>query len=347
MKIGIITDTHYGFKKANKSFHDYFLKFYDDVFFPTLEERRIDTVIHMGDSFDNRKGVDYWALEWAKKNVYDRFRDLGITVYNIVGNHDSYFKNSNEINSIDILLKEYKNVIPVSSIQEFNIGGLNTLMIPWICSDNENESFERIQNTKAKVAFGHLELSGFAVFPGQNQEEGLGKEVFKKFDKVFSGHYHTRSDDGKIFYLGNPYQMFWSDLDDPRGFTIFDTKTYELEKIDNPHQIFHRIFYDETDDKIFDKIYLKDKIVKVIVRKKTDQLKFDKFIDKISKTNPIELRIAETIDINDEDFDYDETEIEDTLSILNKYVEEVEFDLNKDIVKNLIKEVYREALTLE
>jgi len=347
MKIGIITDTHYGFKKANKPFHDYFAKFYDNVFFPTLEERRIDTVIHMGDAFDNRKGVDYWALEWAKKNVYDRFRDLGITVYNIVGNHDTYFKNSNEVNSIDLLLQQYDNVIPISSIQEFNIGGLNTLMIPWICSDNQNKSFDKIQNTKAKVAFGHLELSGFAVFPGQNQEEGLGKEIFNKFDRVYSGHYHTRSDDGKIFYLGNPYQMFWSDVEDKRGFTIFDTETYELKRIDNPYDIFHRIFYDDTDDKILDKTYVKDKIVKIVVRKKTDQLQFDKFVDKILRSNPLELKIVETLDIDDEDFEYDENEIEDTLSILNKYVQEVDFDLDKEMVKNLIKEVYQEALTLD
>jgi DNA repair exonuclease SbcCD nuclease subunit len=347
MKIAIITDTHYNFKKANKAFHDYFAKFYNDVFFPILEEREINTVVHMGDAFDNRKGVDYWALEWAKKNVYDRFRDLGITVYNIVGNHDTYFKNSNEINSVDILLKEYENVIPISSIEEFNIGGLDTLMIPWICSDNENQTFEKIQKTKAKVAFGHLELNGFSVFPGQVQEKGLGKDIFNHFDRVFSGHYHTRSNDGKIFYLGNPYQMFWSDVDDKRGFTIFDTKTYELEQINNPNEIFYRIFYDENDDNTFNKTYLKDKIVKIVVRNKTDQLKFDKFIDKVLKSNPLEMKIAETLEIDDEEFNYDETDFEDTLSILNKYVQEVEFDLDKNMVKELIKEVYQEALVLE
>jgi DNA repair exonuclease SbcCD nuclease subunit len=347
MKLGIITDTHYSFKKANKAFHDYFAKFYDDVFFPTLESRKIDIVIHMGDAFDNRKGVDYWALEWAKRNVYDRFRELGITVYNIVGNHDTYFKNSNEINSVDILLKEYENVIPISKISEFNIDGFNALMIPWICNDNQEESFKKIKSTKAKVAFGHLELSGFEVFPGQKQEEGIGKEIFNKFDRVFTGHYHTRSDDGKIFYLGNPYQMFWSDVDDTRGFTIFDTETYEIERINNPHQIFYRIFYDDAEVQKNSITHLKDKIVKVVVRKKDDLLKFDKFIDKILKTNPLELKIVESIDINDEDFDYDENEIEDTLTILNKYVQEVEFDLDKNIIKNLIKEIYQEALTIE
>ena len=108
MKIGLITDSHYGFRKANKAFHEYFAKFYNEIFFPTLKKNKIKTVIHLGDAFDNRKGVDYWALDWAKENVYDRFQDLGITVYNIVGNHDAYYKNSNEINRIDFIKKDNK-----------------------------------------------------------------------------------------------------------------------------------------------------------------------------------------------------------------------------------------------
>ena len=71
MKIAIITDTHFGARKGSKVFHDFFQKFYDDIFFPTLEEKGITTCIHMGDAFDNRKNIDFWALNWAKKNVYD------------------------------------------------------------------------------------------------------------------------------------------------------------------------------------------------------------------------------------------------------------------------------------
>ena len=116
MKIALITDTHYNFKKANKNFHDYFAKFYKDIFFPYLEENNIKTVIHLGDAFDNRKGIDYWALDWAKRNVYDVFKKLNIKVYSIVGNHDTYYKNTNEVNSIDILLDEYENIVKISKI---------------------------------------------------------------------------------------------------------------------------------------------------------------------------------------------------------------------------------------
>jgi len=347
MKIGLITDTHYNFRKANKSFHEYFAKFYDDIFFPTLEKRKIKTVIHLGDAFDSRKGVDYWALDWAKENVYDRFQDLGITVYNIVGNHDAYYKNSNEINAIDTLLQQYFNVVRVSKPAEYIIEGMKTVLLPWICADNEKETFKLLEQTEAKVVFGHLELNGFSVYPGQYQQEGLDKKVFQKFERVFSGHYHTRSDDGKIFYLGNPYQMFWNDVDDIRGFNIFDTNEYELEKFDNPYSMFERIYYDETDYKNFDTSYLTNKMVKIVVRKKEDHLKFDKFVDSILKVNPLELKIVENIDVYDDDVDCSDITTEDTLGILDKYVQEADFDLNKDMVKKLLRDVYKEALEIE
>ena len=347
MKIGLITDSHYGFRKANKAFHEYFAKFYNEIFFPTLKKNKIKTVIHLGDAFDNRKGVDYWALDWAKENVYDRFQDLGITVYNIVGNHDAYYKNSNEINAIDTLLQQYYNVVRVSRPAEYTIEGMKTVLLPWICADNEKETFKLLEQTEAKVVFGHLELNGFSVYPGQYQQEGLDKKVFQKFDRVYSGHYHTRSDDGKIFYLGNPYQMFWNDVDDIRGFNIFDTNKYELEKFDNPYSMFERIYYDEADYKKFDTSYLTNKMVKIVVRKKEDHLKFDKFVDSILKVNPLELKIVENIDVFDDDVDCSDITTEDTLGILDKYVQEADFDLNKDMVKKLLRDVYKEALEIE
>ena len=267
MKIALITDTHFGARKANVAFHDYFKKFYDDIFFPTIKERNIKNVIHLGDSFDNRKNVDFWALDWAKEVVYDRLEQYNTNLYAIVGNHDVYFKNTNEINAMDSLLTSYKNIKHYSSATEVDIDGFKTLLMPWICQDNYKESMNTIKNSKSKVAFGHLELNGFSLFPGivqTNAFMGLNPSYFQHFDVVFSGHYHTRSNDGKIFYLGNPYQMYWNDVDDPRGFHIFDTETFKLEFIQNPHTMFEKIYYDDTDVKSFDAENLKDKILKII-----------------------------------------------------------------------------------
>ena len=247
MKVAIITDTHYGARKNSKLFHDYFEKFYRDVFFPNLKKYGIDTVIHMGDAFDSRKGIDFKALDWAKRVVFDPLRESGITMHLCVGNHDAYYKNSNDINSVELLLTEYDNVIPYSKATEVNIGGLDILFIPWICEDNEKETHQLIKKTTCPFAVGHLELNGFRVNRQIVMDHGRESELYSKFTKVFSGHYHTRSDDGRIFYLGNPYEMFWTDVCDRRGFTILDTETQEHFHIDNPYQLFHNIYYEDTD----------------------------------------------------------------------------------------------------
>ena len=236
MKIAIITDTHYGARKGSKHLHDYFEKFYDDVFFPALEEHGVDTVVHMGDAFDSRKSIDYQSLQWAKRVVFDRLKNY--KVHMIVGNHDTYYKNTNEVNSPGLLLSDYNNISVYYEPTEIKLDKLKVLFIPWINAENFENSILSIKGSTSKCAMGHLELQGFRVNRSIVMEDGLDSKLFEKFDRVFSGHYHTRSDDGKVFYLGNPYEMYWTDVNDTRGFHIFDTETLTLTPINNPINYF-------------------------------------------------------------------------------------------------------------
>ena len=341
MKIAIITDQHFGCRKNSKLFHDYFLKFYNDIFFPTLEKEGITTVIDMGDTFDSRKGIDFSVLSWAKNNYYDRLKDMGCTVHTIVGNHTAYYKNSNKVNAVDLLLREYDNVTIYSEATEIKLGDLNVIMIPWINSDNEKKTLSMIEKSKSPVCMGHLELKGFRIHRGYVMEIGTDVNVFDKFDKVYSGHYHTRSDNGKVYYLGNPYEMFWNDYNDTRGFHIFDTETLEHTPIDNPYTMFKSIDYDDTPYQTFDSRDFEDKIVKVIVRKKSSMKDFEKFIDKLYSSNIAELKVVENFQIKNEEFEAFESE--DTISILNRYIEEAEIELDKSVVQKMMQEVYQEA----
>jgi len=345
MKVAIITDQHFGARKNSKLFHDYFLKFYKDVFFPTLEEHGITTVVDMGDTFDSRKGIDFSALSWAKNNYYDRLNEMGVKVHTIVGNHTAYYKNTNQVNAVDLLLREYDNVTVYSEPTEVMLGKLSTLFIPWINQENEESTLKLIQKTTCKCAMGHLELQGFRVNNQIVMEHGLESKLFEKFSHVFSGHYHTRSDNGKIFYLGNPYELYWNDLNDTRGFTIFDTETLEHTPINNPYRMFYNIYYEDTNYQTFDAREYQNKIVRVIVRKKTDLKKFEKFIDKLYSSNVAELKVVENFQIQENE-EFEAFESEDTLSILNRYVEESEIGLDKFIIQKLISEVYKEACEL-
>ena len=327
-KVAIITDTHYGARKGSKLFHDYFEKFYNDIFFPNLDEHGIDTLIHMGDAFDSRKGIDFKALDWAKRVVFEPLKQRGITMHLMVGNHDAYYKNTNSINAVELLLQEYDNVITYSKAQEVEIGGLGVLFIPWINDENSEDTFKLIKNSNLQCAMGHLELSGFRAHRGCIMENGIDSQLFENYKGVFSGHYHTRSSDGKIFYLGNPYEMFWNDVNDTRGFHFFDTETLEHTPIDNPYQLFHNLYYEDTDHQMFDVTPYENKIVKVIVKKKSDSKKFEKYIDKLYSVGVADLKIVENFQLTEsEDFEVEESE--DTLSILDRYIGESETDLNK------------------
>ena len=341
MKVAIITDTHYGARKGSKHLHDYFEKFYDDVFFPTLEKEGITTVIHMGDAFDSRKSIDYQSLEWAKRVVFDRLKKYD--VHMIVGNHDCYYKNTNNVNSPGLLLQTYKNIKTYNKIEEVVIDNLKVLFIPWINAENYQDSVNAIKVSDSICAMGHLELNGFRAHRGHVMEEGMACDVFEKFDKVFSGHYHTRSDNGRIFYLGNPYEMFWNDVNDTRGFHIFDTDTLTHTPVNNPYKLFYNIYYEDTNHKLFNATEYENKIVKVIVRKKSKPKDFEKFIDKLYSVGVQDLKIIENFDLQENE-DFEIGEEENTLSILNRYIDESETQYDKSIIKNIFQDLYKQAL---
>jgi hypothetical protein len=299
----------------------------------------------MGDAFDSRKSIDYQSLEWAKRVVFEPLKNH--EVHMIVGNHDCYFKNTNHVNSPSLLLQNYSNIKTYSSPQTVKVGGIDIMMVPWICSENYDETLMQIKKSKAKIAMGHLELQGFSVNRNLVMEDhGTDPKIFDKFQKVFSGHYHTRSDNGKIFYLGNTYEMYWNDVNDTRGFHIFDTETLEHTPINNPYKLFYNIYYEDTPHQMFDATEYVNKIVKVIVRKKSKPKDFEKFIDKLYTVGIQELKIIENFDIQENE-EFEISEDENTLTILNRYIEESEFEFDKTIIKGIFQDLYQQACEVE
>ena len=343
MKIAIITDQHFGCRKNSKLFHDYFLQFYNDIFFPTLEKEGITTLVDMGDTFDNRTGINFNALAWAKDNYYDRLRDLGITVHTIVGNHTAYYKNTNDINAVDLLLREYDNVKVYAETEEVKLGDLKVLFVPWINNENEKHTFKKGNKTKCDIVMGHLELNGFKATAGHVMEHGMETTPFDRFKRVYSGHYHCRSVQDPVHYLGNPYEMFWGDVNDTeRGFHLFDTQTLEHTPINNPYRLYYIIYYEDTPYQTFDTRKYENKIVKIIVRQKSDVSQFEQFVEKLYASNVAELKVVENFSIQESE-DFEAFESEDTMSILNRYIEEAEINLDKSRVQKVLMDVYQEA----
>lgn len=349
MKVAIITDQHFGARNDSIAFLDFFEKFYQNTFFKTLDENDIKTVLILGDTFDRRKYVNFYALDRAKKMFFDELETRGIRVHMLAGNHDTYFKNTNDVNSPDLLLREYNNIDVIDSPETIVIDGTGICMMPWICPDNYQESLDHITNTKADICMGHFEIAGFAMHRGMESHDGLSKDIFKKFDMVFSGHYHHRSDDSHIYYLGNPYELTWQDYNDPRGFHLFDLETRRLEFFANPYTMFSRVEYNDKDTTPIDldALDLTGKFVKLIVVNKTDYYKFDKFIQKLYNKGCHEIKILEDLSEFEEGEVSEEINLEDTVSVLSNYVDSIETDVDKEKIKTYMRSLYTEAINVE
>jgi DNA repair exonuclease SbcCD nuclease subunit len=352
MKICILGDTHFGARGDSLDFHRYFEKFYDEVLFPYIKANDIEVIFQMGDLFDRRKYINFNSLHLCRQYFFDRCQILGVKVHTLLGNHDVAFKNTLEVNSTGLLLNEYENVEYYDDFQTVDFDGVSIDVMPWICDENEKEIFESIKKSKAQICFGHFEIAGFEMDKGNVCDHGLDKKALNKYDIVLSGHFHHKSSDGNITYVGTPYEMTWSDYNDPKGFHIFDTETRELEFVKNPYAMFNKVVYDDANTDFeywnnYDFSSLKDTYVKVVVLNKQNPFLFDHVIDKIYKMSVSDLSIVEdfsdTIILDDDIID----QAEDTITILNKYIDNLELDVSSDKLKTIMRELYIEALNTE
>lgn len=354
MKIVLLTDTHWGVRNDSAAFHDYFNRFLEHTFFPYLDEQNIKTVIHLGDLVDRRKYINFVTANRLKRDFLDRLRERDVDCHIIAGNHDVYYKNTNEINALEELVAgKYPNVHIYTAPETIDFGGGDILLLPWICEENHEESIDAIRTTKATILMGHLELNGFEMFRGSISDHGLDHRIFDSFDVVCSGHFHHKSDTGNIHYLGAFAEYTWSDYDDPRGFHVFDTESRELTFIRNPFRMFQKVWYDDAgktvDEVVFNAdIDVKDKIVKVIVKNKTNPYWFDLFIDKLEKSGVIDLQVVEDhlhLDIVDDEEIVDEAE--DTLTVCKKYISGMNLSVDQKKLDRVITSLYSEALQVE
>lgn len=353
MKICILGDSHFGCRGDSLDFHKYFEKFYEEVFFPYLKANGIEVIFQMGDLFDRRKFINFNTLHLCRKYFFDRCESLGIKVHTLLGNHDVAFKNTLEVNSTGLLLNEYGNVEYYDEFQTVEFDGVKIDIVPWICDGNEKEIFESIKDSKAQICFGHFEIAGFEMDRGNVCDHGLDKNILSKYDIVLSGHFHHKSKNGNIVYVGTPYEMTWSDYNDPKGFHIFDTNTRELEFIKNPYTMFNKVIYDDsvTDFeywKSYDYNEKQNTYVKLIVLNKQNPFLFDHVMDNFYKAGVSDLTIVE--DFTDMLIEVDQDIIdqaEDTIAILSKHIDNLVLDVEPEKLKTLMRELYVEALNTE
>lgn len=328
-------------------------KFFSEIFFPKLDEEGIKIVLDLGDTFDRRKYINYVTLKRSKKFFFDELQKRGIEYHAVVGNHSVYFTNTNEINSMDLLLQEYSNFhIYVNDPKELEFDGVKIMMVPWINKENRESCLTAMSNTSASFLMGHFEIQGFEMMKGAVCDHGMTKDRFTHFEAVYSGHFHHPSEYDNIKYLGAQYEMNWSDYNDRRGFHIFDTKKRDVEFVANPNRIFHKIEYDDADMTVEDIAHLdtdslKNTYIKVIVKNRTNPYIYDLFLTKLVDSGAADVKSVED-SLNLESAGVEEIldETQSTDALLHDYVDSLETTIQKNKIKRLIDNLYNEAISI-
>lgn len=237
-KIAVVGDCHFGIKSFNKSFFENQKSFFIEQFIPYCVEHKIFTVIQLGDFFDSRKIMDIELFKGLSE-LLQAFEDAGLTIISIIGNHDTYHKNTNEINA-HMFFEKYKKFISIQEITKININDKKCLFVPWVLPGSDLDEF-LIEATNSEYVFGHFEIKDFEVVKGvKDQSSVLSPSLIKKNTKakIISGHYHIQSEKGQILYTGVPYQLTWNEFDTNTGFFIYDEKfkrTFIENKISKKH----------------------------------------------------------------------------------------------------------------
>jgi len=351
MKIAIITDTHWGVRNDQIAFLDNSKKFLDNVFFPYLDDNGITTVIHLGDLVDRRKYLNIYTARRLREDFISPLHARGIKPYITIGNHDTYYKNTNSVNAIR---ETYLNDFHLyEEATEVEFDGVRILFMPWICEENRDHAMEMIRTTNAQICMGHLEIAGFEMYRGSPVSHGDDRSIFDRFDLVLSGHYHHRSSAGNIHYLGSHAEFTWSDYDDPKGFHVLDTQTREVAFVENPFKMFRKVWYNDKDksaEDLLERDWSKyaGSYVKLIVSNKDNPFTFDLFTTKLYEAGPLEVSIVED-HRNMDTIDEEEllNEAEDTLTILSKYIKTLETGVDNKDLDNLMRSLYHEALSME
>ncbi len=354
MKVPIITDTHFGVRNDHPAFLDSMKKFFENVFWVTVDDLRAlqgDTIIiDLGDTFDRRKHVNFHTLDMANKFFFQPMKNRYLDYHHVVGNHNAYYKNNNDITSVEQLYRDTSKFNFYPRVQDVDIAGRKVCFIPWIARDDAEEAYKRIKESRSQVAMGHLEIRGALKRRGFVAEKGMEPSLLSKFSWVLSGHFHHGHKKDNVHFLGSVGQYDWSDHEDVRGFWIWDTEDDSFQFLENPYKMFEKVFYDDEKEEEALKVpeNLEGKFVKLVVKNKKNPFLFDRAVEKLEKTGLKDLQVVDDHHHLDQELDDEITkDAEDTLTVLKKVIDQTEMSADRQRVAYIMESLYHEAQSIE
>lgn len=220
----MITDTHLGVRNSSVEWLDIMKEYFRDFFIPLLkrEKKPGDFLIHLGDVFDSRHSLNLLVMNEGI-TIFEEISKI-MPVVIILGNHDIYKKNTNDVNSVKVL-KWIPNITVLEEPEIMEISGKKLLFMPWRAG--HQEELECIRSNPADFLFCHTEMQGLKFNKNTTIDTGLDFKEIKSFRKVYAGHIHYAQKKGNFRMLGCPYPMTRSDINNEKGIWCLDIESEE------------------------------------------------------------------------------------------------------------------------
>ena len=352
MTIALVTDTHLGARNNCTTFNTHFLRFFSEVFFPTLEERQIDTFINLGDIGKYKRTINTLILDRWNREVFKPLQKY--KVWMLSGNHDLFYKHKNSISlqtSLELTDRFGFTVVSEHPVK-IHLGSISLDLVPWVSSGNYQEIVHFIEKSTSDYMLCHMEFAGAIMTPGVVcSESQLDSNLTNKYKRILSGHFHLRSERGNVTYIGNPYEITWGDVNQPKGFVLFDPKSNKLEYINNPFSIFLKLFiYKESDLHSVDVSACAQKHIKLYTSSSIKSKDIENLVSRIEKQGVLSL-VVQDMKMELDDVTMITTDFPDTLHYIKDFVDKLynhqNIQLNKDRLVQKLEHIYTLAQTLE
>ena len=286
----------------------------------------IKRIYCLGDFFNDRRSLNTKTIDTALEFL-DILKDF--EVYLIIGNHDTYFKNSSDVHS----LRMFNTIEHVTVVNErLNVEDIT--LVSW-----GTESTNQKDN---KILMGHFEINGAKMNNSMVTEHSdLNPKDFSNYDLVLSGHFHTPSKTNNINYIGSCMPFTFNDTESSRGFYEFNSSTLDLKFIEFKDAPKYVIQYS---DKPIDKDRITGNIVKLVYVSEISSEESDKLIADIQANNPLILNTEfKNVSSLGEDIFRDEIEVElkDNMQIFNQYIDNIKLPehIQIDKLKSLLNTI--------
>jgi len=344
-EIGIFSDPHYGVHRNSETWHKIALnhaKWAAEQF----KARSIKDIIIPGDIFHDRNDIAVNTLHNVT-DIFDCLRDFNIII--TVGNHDAFYKDKSDINSVSIL-RGWSNITVVDKLVVLEMHGRKIALCPW------GQNIEEVP--ACDLIVGHFEINSFKMNSFKVCTNGLkASDLTSRAKLTITGHFHHREErkynEGTILYVGCPYQQDWGDYGTTKGLYTLDLDTLKYEFVENNiSPRYNKVRYSELASGTYTPESLRGficgNIVKFFIDKPLEPNTVDTIIRKLVSIKPVEFTIeydySQSSMINSEEVNTKDFNISVDNSI-SEFIDLLDIKY-KDKVKSYVTELYHKSLKI-